>query len=163
MRSPRLRPLRVIEVPLRSTYGPHWGLTGRGIPGARTADAAVELPGRNVLLLAHAAVACVRHGITTLALGTLAGNPFGDATPAFFRAMAGCLSRALGRSVRILTPLRGWTKTQVIREAGMPLALTFSCLSPSGTRHCGRCNKCAERRRAFRIAGVDDPTDYLAK
>ena len=27
--------------------------------------------------------------------------------------------------------------------------------------HCGRCNKCAERRRAFRAAGVEDRTVYV--
>jgi 7-cyano-7-deazaguanine synthase in queuosine biosynthesis len=26
-------------------------------------------------------------------------------------------------------------------------------------RHCGRCNKCAERMAAFRLAGLCDPTD----
>jgi 7-cyano-7-deazaguanine synthase in queuosine biosynthesis len=28
--------------------------------------------------------------------------------------------------------------------------------------HCGKCNKCAERRGAFRSAGLDDPTSYRA-
>jgi len=42
----------------------------------------------------------------------------------------------------------------------LPLKLTFSCISPVSGQHCGRCNKCAERRRAFADAGVPDPTDY---
>jgi 7-cyano-7-deazaguanine synthase len=40
--------------------------------------------------------------------------------------------------------------------------LTFSCLAPQGRRHCGRCNKCAERKRAFRQAGIPDPTKYAS-
>lgn len=161
VRSPRLAPLHVIEVPLRSIYGAHWSFTGRNIPGAHSQDAAVYLPGRNVLLLTHAGILCARWGIATIALGTLKRNPFGDASPRFFREMAACLSRALCRPVRVLAPLRRLTKPALIRSApGVPWALTFSCLRPRGRRHCGRCNKCAERRRAFRAAGVPDPTGY---
>ena len=153
IRSPRLLPLKVIEVPLRDMYGPHWSVTGRGVPGARSADAAVYLPGRNVLLLSHAAVAGARRGITRFALGTLRGNPFGDASPAFFRAMGRALSLALGRPVAILAPLAGTRKAALVRAAsGAPLHLAFSCLRPRGLRPCGRCNKCAERMRALRAA-----------
>ncbi|MBI2104481.1 MAG: 7-cyano-7-deazaguanine synthase [Candidatus Omnitrophica bacterium] len=151
VRSPRLLPLQVLDVPLRSTYGAHWSLTGRRVPGASSADEAVYLPGRNVLLLAHAAVRCAQRGITTIAIGTLAGNPFGDGSPRFFRGMSACLSLALRRPIRVLAPLRRLTKPALIRATpGVPWALTFSCLRPRGRRHCGRCNKCAERRRAFR-------------
>ena len=161
VRSQHLLPLRVLDVPLRSTYGAHWSLTGRRVPGAASADAEVYLPGRNVLLLTHAAILCAREGLTTIALGTLKGNPFGDATPRFFRDMAACLSQALRRPIRVLAPLRWLTKPQLIRATpDVPWALTFSCLQPRGRRHCGRCNKCAERRRAFHVAGVPDPTGY---
>ncbi|MBI4343111.1 MAG: 7-cyano-7-deazaguanine synthase [Candidatus Omnitrophica bacterium] len=161
---PRLAPLHMAELPLRSLYGAHWSVTGRGIPGARSADAAVYLPGRNALLLTHAAVLAARHRISAIALGILKGNPFGDATPRFFRLIASSLSEALGHPVRIFAPLARSTKVQLIRQAsaaGVPLGLTFSCLRPRGLRHCGRCNKCAERRRAFRTAGVPDPTQYV--
>lgn len=162
LHSPRLAPLVVLELPLRSMYGRHWSLTGRGVPGSRSADTAVYLPGRNALLLTHAAVYCAQRGIATIALGLLKGNPFADASPAFLRRMAGCLSQALGRPIRILAPLRHLTKVQLVRSArGVPLSLTFSCLAPRlpagrqvAWRACGRCNKCAERRRAFQRAGM---------
>lgn len=161
IRSPALAPLVTVDVPLRSASGAHWGFTGTDVPSAQSPDAAVYLPGRNVLLLSHAAIACARRGITTIAIGTLRGNPFGDATPRFFARMSGVLSQALQQPIRILSPLRRCSKAQLIRSAGAaPLALTCSCLRPRGYRHCGRCNKCAERRRAFRAAGVPDPTRY---
>ena len=157
VRSARLLPLSVIDVPLGVSYGSHWSVTGRGVPGRHSADAAVYLPGRNVILLSHAALAAVQHGITRLAVGTLRGNPFGDASPRFFRSMAGALTQALGRPIRIDAPLRRLTKRALVRSAdGIPLALTFSCLRPRGRRPCGACNKCAERTRAFRAAGLTD-------
>jgi 7-cyano-7-deazaguanine synthase len=42
----------------------------------------------------------------------------------------------------------------------MPLELTFSCIAPAGSLHCGQCNKCAERQRAFRLSSMPDPTRY---
>jgi 7-cyano-7-deazaguanine synthase len=161
VRSSRLLPLAVVQVPMQSVYGAHWSLTGRSVPGARSADAAVYLPGRNVLLVSYAAILSAQRGISRIALGTLAGNPFGDASPSFFRSMSRCLSQALRHPIRVEAPLRRLTKRQLIRAAGsLPLGLTFSCLQPRGRRHCGRCNKCAERRRAFRVADVVDPTGY---
>jgi len=148
-------------VPVRSLYGRHWSLTGRGVPTARTPDAAMYLPGRNVLLLGHAAVYAVGQGHSTLALGTLASNPFGDAGPGFFTRFAACLSEAFSVRVRITTPLRTRSKHELINTfSNVPLHVTFSCIHPRGMRHCGRCNKCAERRRAFRIACVPDLTLY---
>ena len=161
VRSSRLLPLCVLEVPLRSAYGSHWSVSGRGVPGARSHDAAVYLPGRNVLLLSHAALAAVQRGVTRLAVGTLRGNPFRDASPRFFRAMAGCLTQALGRPIRISAPLRRFSKRELVRSSShLPLELTFSCLRPAGLKPCGRCNKCAERRKGFHAAGVADPTRY---
>lgn len=161
VRTPLLRPLAVVDVPLGSTYGAHWSLTGRAVPGSRSADQAVYLPGRNVLLLSHAAIVCAERRIPAIAVGTLKGNPFRDASPRFFHQMARVLTRALHQPIRVEAPLRRLSKARLIRSAdGVPLALTFSCLHPRGHRHCGRCNKCAERRRAFRKAGVSDPTTY---
>ena len=163
IQAPRLLPLRCLDVPLQSTYGAHWSLTGRHIPGARSSDEAVYLPGRNVLLIAHAAIVCAQEGISEIALGLLSGNPFGDASSSFLRRFAACLTEALRSPIRVSALLRRSTKSQLIRAASaLPLHLTFSCLSPRGQRHCGRCNKCAERRQAFREAGISDPTRYAS-
>ena len=161
LRPSRLEPRTVLHIPLRTLYGSHWSLTGRGVPSSESPDAAVYLPGRNVLLLGAAAVFAAQQGASTLAMGTLAGNPFGDATPAFFRRFSVCLSEALARPMRITTPLQRFTKSRLVASAASePFELTFSCLRPRGLRHCGQCNKCAERRRAFRTARVPDPTTY---
>ena len=162
-RSPRLLSLTIIDVPIRSTYGPHWSLAGHYVPDRDSPDEAVELPGRNLLLISHAAMVCAQRRITTIALGILKGNPFRDATPRFFASLATVIAQALRAPLRIVTPLRRMSKSQVIRAGhGVPWHLTFSCLQPRGHRHCGRCNKCAERQRAFYTAGVSDPTRYAS-
>lgn len=159
--SPSLHALHVVELPLQSLYGAHWSLGGRRVPGAMSPDRAVYLPGRNALLLTAASLACAKRRLSTIALGILRSNPFGDASPSFLTRFANCLSQAVDQPIRVLTPLRGRTKSQWLRWADPePLRVTFSCLQPRGRHHCGRCNKCAERQRAFRAARLVDPTVY---
>ncbi len=161
--APTAEPLRVTALPMADVYQDHWSVTGRRVPGARTGDAAVYLPGRGLVLLSKAAVFCALHGIGAAAIGTLRANPFPDSTPGFDRSFRETVRRAMGHDLRILRPLSRLSKADVIRRGrGLPLGLTFSCINPKEAAHCGRCNKCAERARGFRGAGVPDPTRYAA-
>jgi 7-cyano-7-deazaguanine synthase len=158
---PALRPLHVLEMPVRDLYPPHWSLTGEGTPGADTPDEAVFLPGRNVLLLSKAILWCHLHGVPELALAPLESNPFPDATPQFFADFEAVVNRAVAGRVRVLQPYLRLHKAEVVRRGrALPLELTFSCIRPRDGRHCGVCNKCAERRRAFAEAKTPDRTLY---
>ena len=160
---PNLQDLVEFEMPLADLYGAHWSLSGVDVPDDRSPDEAVFLPGRNPLLLIKPALWCRTHGIAHLALATLAGNPFQDATPEFFTHFEAMLHAALGGEIQIARPLERMSKSHVM-ELGrnLPLELTFSCLSPVEGMHCGHCNKCAERRRGFRDIGLEDRTPYFA-
>jgi len=159
--SPRLQPLQIIDLPVTDIYRNHWSITGRHLPGQHTPATAVYLPGRNLLLLAKAVTFCARQRIATIALAPLAHNPFPDARPAFFHKFSRLASQALDQSVKVIAPCRRLSKAQLLRRgAQLPLHLTFSCLAPRGRRHCGRCNKCAERQRAFQSARIHDSTHY---
>jgi 7-cyano-7-deazaguanine synthase len=163
VRGRNVRPLHVLDLPVADVYGRHWSITGEGVPGADTPDEAVFLPGRNVLLLSKALVWCHLNGVPELATAPLGSNPFPDATPEFFDGFAELVSRAVNGRVRVIRPYADLHKGDVLRRGrGMPLGETFSCIRPVGGRHCGRCNKCAERRAGFRDAGMDDPTRYAA-
>jgi 7-cyano-7-deazaguanine synthase len=162
IRTPALRPLRVLDQPVADVYGDHWSLTGRGVPAAGTPDEAVFLPGRNVLLLAKPLLWCHLNGVPEVALAPLAMNPFPDATPEFFAALAGVMDRAVTGRVRVIRPYAALHKLDVLRRGrGLPLEHTFSCIRPTAAgNHCGRCSKCAERQQGFRDAGLADPTPY---
>ncbi len=159
---PNLAPLVVLKLPLADLYEDHWSVTGHGVPGADDADETVYLPGRNPLLIIKADVWCRLRGVRWLALGSLASNPFPDATDEFFRSFTAAMNRATPGHVELTRPLSALDKRQVMQWGGhLPLELTFSCLAPRGEAHCGACNKCAERRHAFRAIGVKDPTHYV--
>ena len=156
-----IAPLVVFDQPVADLYGRHWSRTGIGVPDALSADEAVFLPGRNALLLVKPALWCAQRGISRIALAILKGNPFADATDDFFAAFARSLSLAAGRPLQFLRPCAHLDKTALIRLGRtLPLELSFSCIAPVGNRHCGRCNKCAERRTAFAAAGIADRTEY---
>jgi 7-cyano-7-deazaguanine synthase len=159
--TPGLQPLGILELPVADLYGDHWSLGGPDVPDGDSRDEAVFLPGRNVLLLGKALLWCHLHGVPALALGTLGGNPFADATDRFVAGLQRAVNLALDGSVRVHRPYAGLTKSEVMRRGqGLPLHLTFSCLAPASGVHCGRCNKCAERQRAFASVNVADPTVY---
>ena len=158
---PILQPLVLLDQPDGDVYGEHWSITGRDVPHAATPDNAVFLPGRNLFLISKTAVWCALNGVHVLALGSLGSNPFSDSTPEFDCELARLVERAMGEPFEIIRPLASLTKPDVIRRgAALPLELTFSCIQPVAGVHCGRCNKCEERRRGFREAGVVDRTTY---
>jgi 7-cyano-7-deazaguanine synthase len=162
---PCIAPIRELHVPMREVYGDHWSMTGDGTPEWDAPDETVELRGRNLILLSKALVVAAIEGWPTVAMGSLAGNPFPDATPAFFAALAQVASQGLNTPLTIALPYRGLHKDDVIRRhAALPLHLTLSCAHPSPTgEHCGDCNKCRERAEAFASAGVTDQTRYARR
>ena len=135
-----IAPLVVLDLPMQDVYQKHWSLTGR-VPGRRSDDREVYLPGRNIILLTKAVLLCQQAGIKQIALGPLGHNPFPDSRPSFFRQMERTFAAGIRWRGRILAPYLACTKSQVIRKGlslGLPLHLTFSCLQPIGRRPCGR-------------------------
>lgn len=157
---PLLDQVRVLDAPMADTYGEHWSLSGT-VPDENSPDEAVYLPGRNVMLVSKAAIWCSLNGVRTIQSGVLSGNPFPDATDAFFATLTQAISMGLQWPIEVIRPFATMNKIDVIRTGrDMPLGHTLSCLNPLKGKHCGRCNKCEERRKAFRAAGIDDPAEY---
>jgi len=130
----------------------HWARQGRP-PAFDSPDEDVYLEGRNLRLITPAARWCRNNNVARLVLGSLAGNPFPDATPDFFAAMTTAVSRGLSHSFEIGAPYLTLRKADVVRRGnalGVPLDLTLSCMNPQqDDRPCNACSKCRERREAL--------------
>ena len=162
IRNLRLKPLASLSLPTQDLYQAHWSLTGKNTPGAKSHDKEVYLPGKNIFLIAKASVFCALKKIPLLALGPLKTNPFSDASPSFFKNIGQTCSQGLNYKLKILTPFLNRSKKEVMRLGShLPLEFTFSCLAPKGLLHCGKCNKCMERKRAFRNSKLIDKTRYV--
>ena len=152
----RVAPVVTLSVDASDIYpATHWAIRGTP-PAYDTPDEDVYLEGRNIVLISKAAVLCARLKIEQLAIGTLAGNPFPDATPEFLDAISRAMSLGLARPFRVVAPLSHFHKEDVVRlgrSLGVRLELTLSCMNPAlDGSPCGRCSKCRERDDAFRVA-----------
>jgi 7-cyano-7-deazaguanine synthase len=183
---PLLESLVEIRLPLHDFLKGHWTVTGVDVPRSGASAADLEIPLRNLTLLSFALhrlrstydrfLTCRVQGSArqtpgetsvsttgeiTLALGTTADNCYRDGSRAYFDKCEEIFSLDAARPVRVLTPLIGLNKIQVIRSSdAATLALSFSCVNPRDNLHCGQCIKCGRRQTAFRAAGVTDPTVY---
>ena len=163
LRSKKIHPLTQLFISLDNAYRRNWSNRGK-IPQASSNDREVFLPARNLLLSVKALLFLSSKGIGDLALATLRGNPFDDATTSYFRDLESVLQRSFKSRVRLHTPFRDLSKIEVIRTyRQLPLEFSLSCINPQGLVHCGRCNKCAERQHAFREAKAPDRTAYRHK
>src|SRR5215510_14889430 len=100
----RIDPLVTLTFDMRDVFLPsHWAVRGEP-PAFDTPDEDVYIHGRNVILASKTAVYLSRASLGSagtaqparLLIGTLACNPFPDATPAFFEAMSRALTLGVG-------------------------------------------------------------------
>lgn len=132
--------------------------------------AATVVPNRNAIMLAVAVGVAVARRAGAVATAVHAGDHavYPDCRPAFVAA-AEHEARVANEGFavdgfRVLAPFVEVSKADIVRRGaalGVPFADTWSCYV-GGERHCGRCGTCVERREAFTLAGVADPTDYEA-
>jgi 7-cyano-7-deazaguanine synthase len=162
IKAPNLGELVLLDIPVSDLYKDHWSLTGINVPDTESPDEAVFLPGRNVLLTAKSLLWCNLNQVKSLSLAVLESNPFPDATDSFFLGMEQTINESVSGNVKLLRPYAGMHKTDVLKLGRQaPLEHTFSCIYPTNGIHCGKCNKCAERKNGFINASMKDPTSYF--
>ncbi len=124
------------------------------------------VPNRNAIMLSIAFGIAAANGDVAVATAVHGGDHFiyPDCRPAFTEAFDAMQQAALDgyATTRLWTPFVHRTKGDIVTEGaahGTPFAETWSCYK-GGAHHCGRCGTCVERREAFDLAGVTDPTVY---
>ncbi len=124
------------------------------------------VPNRNAIMLAIAYGVASAQGAQNVAAAVHGGDHFiyPDCRPGFIHAFETMQNLALEgfSQISLYTPFLEKTKAQIVSEGarlGVDFSNTWSCYK-GGDIHCGRCGTCVERREAFDIAGVVDPTVY---
>ena len=87
-----------------------------------------------------------------------------DCREPFMQGMATAMEEGTYARIKLMRPFIAMDKTAIAKrgvELGIDFAETWSCYK-GGEIHCGTCGTCVERREAFILAGLPDPTTYLA-
>lgn len=142
--------------------------SGGGIPEGHYAEKSMKqtvVPFRNGIMLAVAtgfAESVEAEGVVIAAHnGDHAIYP--DCRECFMQAMGNAIQHGTYIDMELLRPFIAMDKTAIARrgvELGIDFSETWSCYK-GGEIHCGVCGTCVERREAFILAGIEDPTDYL--
>jgi len=124
------------------------------------------VPNRNAIMLTIAFGVAAAAGDDAVAAAVHGGDHFiyPDCRPAFTDSFEAMQRAALDgyADVSLFVPFVHRSKADIVvagAKYGTPFAQTWSCYK-GGAQQCGRCGTCVERREAFDIAGVEDPTIY---
>ena len=166
--NPNIKSVTTLTLPVKALYGQsHWTMSGETVPEYDAPDETVYIPGRNIILITLAAIWCSLNDVHHIVIGSLAGNPFPDATPEFFQSIANSNTAGLDHQLTVEAPMRHLHKEDILAANAktLPLHLTLTCANPQAANddtiiHCAECNKCRERHEAFVDAGIQDDTLY---
>ena len=126
------------------------------------------VPNRNAMMLSVAYAVAVSEKAQVVAIGVHAGDHFiyPDCRPEFitsFDSMQRLATEGFGDPMLHLeAPFMHLGKQQIVQlgtTLQVPYADTWSCYKGE-ERHCGTCGTCCERKEAFALAGIADPTAY---
>lgn len=149
--------------------------SGGAVPEGHYEEAnmkATVVPFRNGIMLSIAAGFANSHGAEGLVIAAHNGDHavYPDCREDFMKAIGDAidlgtapLDQEDNPAVELLRPFIDMRKEDIAarsHELKVDLAQTWSCYK-GGEIHCGACSTCVERREAFIISGLPDPTEYL--
>lgn len=122
------------------------------------------VPNRNMIMAAVATALAVNKSFDGIAMAMHAGDHaiYPDCRPAFANALGQLLTTVHFTPLAFVAPFINMSKADIVTlgsALGVPYEYTWSCYKGLGV-HCGKCGTCVERREAFEVAGVPDPTEY---
>jgi len=161
----------VVELPfVNDLFASDLLLTGGEVPDGHYAEDNMKrtvVPFRNGIMLAIACGIAESRGADALVIAAHSGDHaiYPDCREPFMLAMSAAMREGTYAAVELLRPFIDMDKAGIAKlggELGVDYGKTWSCYK-GGDLHCGTCGTCVERREAFLLAGLADPTVYLAE
>ena len=123
------------------------------------------VPFRNGIMLAIAAGYAESQNCDILVLGNHSGDHaiYPDCTPEFINGIKDAIKQGTQKNIEVVSPFCNITKADIVKigkDLGVDFSLTYSCYK-GGEKHCGKCGTCTERIEAFKLAKVEDKTEYV--
>jgi len=124
----------------------------------------VWVPGRNVVFSSIALSFAEAEGAEKIIVGWdfEEAATFPDNSKEFLDAFNNLLKIGSLDDIQIEAPLIQMDKKEIVKlgdDIDAPLDISYSCYMGEKW-HCGVCESCMRRKRAFELAGVEDKTEY---
>ena len=124
------------------------------------------VPNRNMILISVATAWAITKGAEAIAYAAHSGDHaiYPDCREEFADALDDAIRLCDWSSVWLYRPFVNMSKQSIVAEGarlGVPLGRTWSCYK-GGALHCCKCGTCIERREAFHLAKIEDPTHYAS-
>ena len=141
--------------------------SGGAIPDGHYAEQSMKqtvVPFRNGIMLAIAAGYAESIDAEAVVIAAHSGDHaiYPDCREPFMQAMGDAMGQGTYAKICLIRPFIHMDKAAIAKrgvELGINFAETWSCYK-GGEIHCGTCGTCVERREAFLLAGLTDPTVY---
>jgi 7-cyano-7-deazaguanine synthase len=160
-------PIKIIDLnSLKEIFSGVTSLCDKTIEMTSTFSHPIIVPFRNAIFLSIAVSYAISIGAREIFYGAQGSDEpfFPDCRKEFYKSFEKAAKLGTATDVSIEAPFSKLAKSEVVRmgiELDVPLHLTWSCYL-SGKVHCGRCESCVNRKKAFEEAGITDLTQYLA-
>ena len=125
----------------------------------------VWVPGRNIVFTAIATSFAEAEGAQIIIVGwdLEEAATFPDNSKEFLNAFNNVLEIGSIANIKIEAPVIDMNKKGIVelgKQVGAPMDLSYSCYK-GRKEHCGVCESCMRRKRAFQESGIEDKTIYL--
>jgi 7-cyano-7-deazaguanine synthase len=157
--------IKVIDLStLKEVFGEVTSLCNPDIPMTSSFSQPIIVPFRNAIFLSVAVSYATSICANKIFYGAQGSDePFyPDCRREFYKAFETAAQLGTGTEISIEAPFSCKPKSETLKvgvELGVPFELTWSCYF-NGSRHCGKCESCINRKKAFEEAGARDPTEY---
>jgi 7-cyano-7-deazaguanine synthase len=149
---------------LKDIFNQTTALVNRDIPLTSEFTASIIVPFRNAIFLSVAVAYAITVGADKIFYGAHGSDePFyPDCRREFYEAFEKAAKLGTDQNISICAPYSDKKKSDLFKigaELKVPLELTWSCYLDS-EKHCGQCEACINRKKAFCESNIADPTKY---
>jgi len=141
---------------------------GGDIPEGHYEDESMRstvVPFRNGIMLSIAAGMAESNDCFAVSYAAHSGDHaiYPDCTPSFFNSISEAIAFGTHKRIKLSAPYMFMDKAEIVARGArlkVPFTDTWTCYKGLDV-HCGVCGACVERKEAFGLAGVLDPTAYM--
>jgi 7-cyano-7-deazaguanine synthase len=159
-------PIKVVDLSsLKEIFMGVTSLCDETIPMTSNFSQPIIVPFRNAIFLSIAVAYAISIGANKVFYGAQGSDEqfYPDCRKEFYHAFEKAAQLGTSKAISIETPFGDIRKSEVIKigmELDVPLKLTWSCYG-NGSKHCGKCESCINRKNAFKDSKTPDPTEYI--